>query len=161
MDQRLTAQLDKILALADSSHDGEALGAVRMARQMLSKDGLSFGDLARAASTYQARRTSPFSLFSGANLHLETQLVQLRQRLDDLQAEKQAQDIQMEFWRQRASELEQNFNVQVAEVERWRKLARETVEKLWDLGQYLQTDELAPDQTASRAPEMLKTGARK
>jgi hypothetical protein len=141
MDQRVSDQLDKVLALADSSHDAEAVVAVRKARQMLSRDGLSFADLARAA--YKPRVSRPFSIFSGAQMHMEAQLVQLRQKLDDLQTDVQAQNFQINFWRGRATELEQNFHAARSEAERWRRLARETVEKLWDLGQGIETEELA------------------
>lgn len=132
MDQRVSDQLEKVLALADSSHDGEAIIAVRKARQMLSRDGLSFGDLARAV---KPRFSGAFSLFSGHHVHLETEVVRLRQQLQDLQAEMQTQTLQLEFWHRRANELQQNLNLSQSEVERWRQLARETAEKLWATGQ--------------------------
>lgn len=140
MQERLVEQLDKVLALADSSHEGEAVGAVRMARQILSRGGLSFGDLARAAST-RSRFTLPLSLFSSQTVHLEAQIARLQQQVYDLQNERQNQELQIDFWRKRAAELEQHLNLSNSESQRWRQLARETVEKLWDVGQAAQNPE--------------------
>lgn len=137
MNQRLNEQLDKVLALADSSHEGEAVGAVRMARQMLSRDGLSFSDLARAASS-RSRFTLPISLFSGQQAHLETQNLQLQQQVNDLKASMESQAAQLDFWCHRAAELEQQLNLHQAEARRWKHLARETIEKLWDSSQAME-----------------------
>jgi hypothetical protein len=137
MNDRIHEQLDKILALADSSHDGEAVVAVRKARQMLNRDGLSFGDLARAAvkqgSTGKA--AGMFSFLSAHKDHLESEVGYLRQQLEDLQAQMQTQDLQLDFWRRRATDLEQSSTQAYHEAERWKKLARDTAERLWDIGQ--------------------------
>jgi hypothetical protein len=142
MNQRTVDQLDKVLALADSSHEGEAVGAVRKARQMLSRDGLSFGDLARAAST-KARFSLPRSLFSGQLVHLEAQIVQLQQLVRDMRGDNQSLQTQIEFWRRRAFEMEQQLNLTQSESQRWKQLARETAEKLWDMSQYAKVPEAA------------------
>lgn len=137
-----TPQLDKVLALADSSHDAEALVAVRMARQMLSRDGLCFSDLARAAQ--KPRVNLPFGFLSGQHIvNLETEILKLRQELEDLRTEKVAHELQADVWRQRAVELEQKLSSSLTEAARWRQVARDTVEKLWDLGQSIQDDEPA------------------
>ena len=144
MRDRPREQLDKILALADSSHDGEAVVAVRMARQMLSRDGLSFGDLARAASSRQKegeKTASVFSYLSGPKEHLEAQIYHLRQQLTDMQAQMQTQDLQLDFWRRRAVDLEQSSYHAHTEAERWKKLARDTAERLWDIGQSVHNEE--------------------
>jgi hypothetical protein len=148
MDQKPSEQLDKVLALADSSHEAEAIVAVRKARQMLSRDGLSFADLAHAAMR-RPGLNRVYSIFSGPQVHLETQIIRLRQKLDDLQADLQSQAVQLEFWRRRAAELEQHFNLSQSEAERWRQLARDTVEKLWDLGQEVCAEEFASDAPAA------------
>ena len=140
MNQRISEQLDKILALADSSHDGEAVVAVRKARQMLSRDGLSFADLARAASR-QMRSPGLLSRLSKHPDHLESQVYHLRQQLEDLRAQMQTQDLQLGFWRRRAMDLEQNSRRAEqhalrarGESEKWKKLASDTVDRLWDIG---------------------------
>lgn len=114
MNQRIPEQLDKILALADSSHDGEAVVAVRKARQILSRDGLSFGDLARVAVSRQKKFSSSSILSQLSSQHdpAESQLDYLRQQLEDLRAQMQTQDLQMGFWRRRAMDLEQALQAQ-------------------------------------------------
>jgi hypothetical protein len=132
-------QLDKVLALVDSTHEAEALVAVRKAREMLSRDGLSFGDLARAAQ--KPRVNLPFGFLSNQNVvALETEILQLRQEMEIMRAEKIAHEFQADMWRQRATELEQKIGIAQAEAERWRQLAKDTVEKLWDLGQSMQEE---------------------
>jgi len=155
MDQRISDQLDKVLAMADSSHDGEAIVAVRKARQLLSRGGLSFSDLARAVSMTRPRRA--FSLFSGQQMHVESQLVQMRQRIDDLSTEMHTQSVQLEFWRRRATELEQNASQNHLEALRWRRLAQDTVDKLWDIGQSINIEEFNSDQPAAETAESLES----
>jgi chromosome segregation ATPase len=132
MSRHILHKLDKVLALADSDQDGEAVSAVRMARQLLSNDGLSFGDLARvAAEKPKTERT--LGLFSGAQRNIDNELIKLRERLDDLQDEIETQEVHVDYWRQRAADLEQQVTAAQDETRRWRQLARDTVEKLWDL----------------------------
>ncbi len=145
MNQRQTEQLDKVLALADSNHEAEAVGAVRKARQLLSRDGLSFGDLARAASSSRSRFPLSLSMFSGQQVNLEAQLAQQQQQLADVQKDTQSQLAQIEFWRRRAFELEQQLNLSNSETIRWKQLARETIEKLWDTGQAIQNEASAEE----------------
>ncbi|MDX2028698.1 MAG: hypothetical protein SFW62_08685 [Alphaproteobacteria bacterium] len=151
MDRRTPDQLDKVLALADSTHEAEAIVAVRKARQMLSRDGLSFGDLARAASTHKPKTSGrSFSLFSGSSMNLEVQIALLRQKLDDVQADMQAQGVELELWRRRAGELEQAFQSSQSQAERWRQLARDTVEKLWNLGLEMPGDGVSAEDEAEQ-----------
>lgn len=156
MEQQPSEQLDKVLALADSSHDAEAMVAIRKARQMLSRDGLRFSDLARAAQKRPSVNRA-FSFFSGSQIHLETQLIQLRQKLDDLQAQFESQAMQTEFWRRRAADFEQNYNLAQSETDRWQQVARDTVEKLWSLGQEVRSFETEDDAAASINEMPVKT----
>jgi chromosome segregation ATPase len=148
MDQHRVDQLDKVLALADSAHEGEAVGAVRMARHLLSKNGLSFGDLARAASG-RSRFSLSRALFSGQHVHLEAQIAQLQQQVSDLANEGQNLATQIEFWRRRAFELEQQLNLSSSDAQRWKQLARETAERLWDISQITNADEFSSPESAA------------
>jgi hypothetical protein len=134
MNERVPEQLDKILALADSDQDGEAVVAVRKARQMLSRDGLSFGDLARAASAHTyVKSPGVFSFLSGGREYMQAQIYHLRQQIEDLKSQLQTQDLQMDFWRRRINELEQTSQHAQNEAERWKKLASDTANRLWDI----------------------------
>jgi len=146
MNERQVDQLDKVLALADSSHEGEAVVAVRKARQLLSRDGLSFSDLARAASSGRSHFSFPRSLFSAQTVHLEAQMAQLQQMLGDLRADNQSLKTQVEFWSRRAFEMEQQLHASLSETRRWKQLARETAEKLWDISQIAGQQEMEDPQ---------------
>lgn len=144
MNERIPEQLDKILALADSSHDGEAVVAVRKAREMLLRDGLSFGDLARAISSNTSIKSSSlFSYLSGQRENMESQIRHLSQQVEDLKAQMQTQDLQLDFWRRHAVDLEQNAQHAQTEAERWKRLASETADRLWEFGQSVGGEEFA------------------
>jgi len=152
MDRRTSDQLEKVLALADSAHEFEAAVAVRKARQMLARDGLAFGDLARAA----ARSGFSFPFFSTSNSQLENHAVRLRQQMQNMQADLLAQSAQTEFWRSRAAELERTLSTSKTEVARWQQLARDVAEKLWDLGREI---EGAPEADVGSAPLPAKAAS--
>jgi SMC interacting uncharacterized protein involved in chromosome segregation len=153
MDKRMPEQLDKILALADSNHEGEAVVAVRKARQMLSRDGLSFGDLARAVSCH-TRIKSPgvLSFLSGGQEYMESQINHLKQQVDDLKSELQTQDFQLDFWRRRAFDLEQSSKSAQSDAIRWKQLASDTADRLWDIGRSIGCEEFM---TSEPTPEAL------
>jgi hypothetical protein len=157
MDKRVPEQLDKILALADSNHEGEAVVAVRKARQMLSKDGLSFGDLARAVSSHtHVKSPGVFSFISGGREYMENKIDHLKQQVEDLKSELQTQDFQLDFWRRRAFELEQNAQHAQGEAERWKKLASDTADRLWDIGQSIGCEEYMGSKPTPEALPPLK-----
>lgn len=147
MNHGAMTQLDKILALADSNHDGEAVGAVRMARQILSKEGLKFGDLARIAYL-SLRLAEPFSLFSGHRKNMESQLVILLQKFNDLKNDSQYKETQLDFWRLRAAEVEQQLAISQSDASRWKQIAKEATEKLWDISKMAISEEFQTDKAA-------------
>ncbi|MDD3371594.1 MAG: hypothetical protein PHE27_07205 [Alphaproteobacteria bacterium] len=142
MNERLTEQLDKILALADSSHDGEAVVAVRKAREMLSRDGLSFSDLARAASV---KTSAAIPFLTGGREYLESQIDHLRIQIEDLQSQMNTQDFQLDYWRRRALEVEQSLEHAQGEADRWKKLASETANRLWEIARQVGGSDNLPD----------------
>ena len=157
MNRKLSDQLEKVLALADSAHDGEALAALRKGRALLKREGLNFGDLARTANPKP--RFNPIAFFSGASALLEAQLVRLRQQLQDVQADIHSQAAQTEFWRRRTEELEHNLTASRSEAGRWQQLARETAAKLWVREQPAEDDEFANDPAAEDGPKSLKAAS--
>lgn len=135
---RVLDQIDKILALADSDHDGEALGALRMARRMLMREGLCFTDL--VSSARRGNLMKPQSFFCPEQVRLEAQIDELSEEISAHIEQNQSLSGQVDFWRRRAFELEQMLAMNQAEANRWKEMARETAERLWDIGQMAQAE---------------------
>jgi septal ring factor EnvC (AmiA/AmiB activator) len=133
MDAALQKRLLKVLALADSSHDGEALAAVRMAQA-----GMNFSDLASGLALPRSLRPLPDP---GMQVRaLELQLSELQRRLLDVQNTAQERNNALAAVNHRVQQLEQHIGRTQTEVEKWRNLARETANKLWDIGQQIAQD---------------------
>jgi len=130
MTKRANEQLDKVLALAESDHEGEALGALRMLRRMLLREGLSFAEMAAAARNGSFSR----SFFSSEQVQLEAKIDQMHDEIQAHVEQNVSLTNQIEFWRRRAFELEQMLVLNQSETARWKDMARETAERLWDLG---------------------------
>ncbi len=128
-------KLAKVLAMAESEHQGEALSALRAARIMLSRAGLSFRDLAERARPDGPPREPPPTVITPtppAQPPPPAQLVQsLRRQVRDLELELAGLRRQLD---KSAGDLDRHRD----EAERWRNLARETAEKLWDMGKALE-----------------------
>lgn len=162
MNQRVSDQLEKVLALADSDHEGEALVALHTARRLLRREGMSFADLAQAARRGQSFFSQKF--FSGSQVQLEAKIDQLMDEIDAHVEQNSSLSSQIDHWRRRAFELEQLLSMTQAETARWKEMARETAERLWDLGQlaraeaFLSADPVAENGAAGaeEAPQEIK-----
>lgn len=143
MSHAVFSQLEKVIALADSSHEGEALGALRMARRMMQREGLTFLDLATAARKSQFSMTR--SLFSGSQGQWEEKANRMQEEIHTHASQIESLNSQVEFWRKRAFEIEQALNLNRGETERWKEMARETAERMWDLGQIARADAALSD----------------
>ncbi|MEI8397208.1 MAG: hypothetical protein WCF85_20990 [Rhodospirillaceae bacterium] len=129
----------KVLALAESDHHGEAQSALRAARIMLGRAGLSFRDLARLAREsggLLAPPPSPPRVVEAADSLEPAESVAERQalRLQIQELETKLLDLEETVVRQRTELARQR-----QEAKRWHKLARETAEKLWDVGKALES----------------------
>jgi len=136
MNDNVQARLLKILALADSSHDGEAVAAVRMAKQLLAQQGKSFADLARGMVG-----VLPVLRDDSATLRvMEMRVTDLQRRLQEAQQQVQERGTALAAVNYRVQQLEQSATRAQTEVEKWRNLARDTANKLWDIGQQIAED---------------------
>jgi len=131
-------KLAKVLAMAESEHQGEAMSALRAARIMLSRAGLTFRDLALAAR--QPADTPPRSPITTPPPAAappakppppDQMMLGLRRQVSDLEREVTA-------LKRRLDKAVTEAEKQREEADRWRTLARETAEKLWDLGKALE-----------------------
>lgn len=145
-------KLLKVMALAASKHDGEALSAVRAAQIMLARQGMTLQDLVRAAAPRAGadappvvapapppppRPPDPEQAQQIATLRRQNQ--ELRHSVEDIGRRLQQQTADADRLRQEAAH--------------WRALARETADRLWDLGKALESQSRPePTPTRSKAP---------
>ena len=140
----------KVLALAESDHHGEAQSALRAARIMLARSGLTFRDLATMARTSGSFPTAPaeHAAFVPTNVPGAGEET-WRKKVRDLEA--------------RIRELEHSVDTQNAELirqrgetKRWHLLARETAEKLWDVGQALESKRVRADVAVDKRKQLVE-----
>lgn len=158
MDRHNHERLAKVLALIDSSQPGEASAALRLAKQILAREGLSFADLARqAANQSNGGRTDPRHLAT-----LGQSQSQLEQRLHNLQSEFSAlQDIsthqedEIRAWREQVKRLQETVNKSREQVGYWRGVAQDVADKLWNLGKQVEPLQNQIDDDAEPAKTKL------
>ena len=140
----------KVLAMAESDHHGEAQSALRAARIMLARAGLTFRDLAAMARESDGWPLPPAeqAAFVPTNVPgageetWRRKVRELEARLRELENPGETQDA--ELIRQRG------------ETKRWHLLARETAEKLWDVGQALETKRVRADVATDRRKQLIE-----
>jgi predicted nucleotidyltransferase len=115
-------KLEKVLALADSDQDGEALAALRAARSMLQQSGIELSEVLTAALSDDAARKGGKKIFGSLELMRLRQMVEIRQ-------------LEAEAWKREAEAAKQALTKSEQERERWHRLANETMEKLWQIAQ--------------------------
>lgn len=127
-------KLAKVLAMLDSANEGEAAAALRAARQMLAKEGMTFHDVAIAARGREGLKRGSFggSLFSSglSSEALQGQVRSLKTDLTDLQARFNDQVAATQRWQHRAEELQRVLNRQEADKQRLHQKLRPVVEEL-------------------------------
>lgn len=143
-------RLLKVLALADSSHDGEAVAAVRAARQLLAQEGMSFADLANGAVDIVTLAQDNVTQLRG----LEIQVTDLQRRLLDALRQLHDRNQALTAATNKLQQLEQNAEKTKGEVEKWRNLARDTANKLWDIGQQIAEDRAVTHTVAGQLEEI-------
>lgn len=134
-------RLIKVLALTDSDQDGEALAALRQARQMLFAHGLSLTDLAAtlAASPAPRQKRAEIDITRGLMKAYETRLAALEAENRRLQKDLVQAERAIARWRELAESTNRDSTKYQAAADKWRALARHTADHLWELGQQLQS----------------------
>lgn len=146
-------KLMKVLALTDSDQDGEALAALRQARQMLFTHGLSLTDLAATLATSPAPRQkrAEIDITRGLIKAYETRLENLEKENRRLQKDLVLAERAIVRWRELAEATNRDSAKYQAAADKWRVLARNTADHLWELGQQLQTMDATPSDSTVEA----------
>lgn len=139
-------KLAKVLALAESDHQGEALSALRAARIMLSRDGMTLRDLVNGLRPIRSADPPPEAVRPtppAPNPPNEAVMAGLRRQVAELERENDS-------LRRKLDRAQSEGERQKDEAERWRGLARETAEQLWDLGKALERRHSRHDRASLR-----------
>lgn len=105
MDYVALEKLNKVLALADSSHEGEAMAALRATRTLLKYRGISLSGLLQEAMQMRGAAIQRPSLESSGMdvvVSLQREIIQLQQKVSHLQMELREQQSEARHWRQKA-----------------------------------------------------------
>lgn len=140
-------KLAKVLAMLDSSTDGEAMAAMRAARQMLKREGLTFQDIAyatrsRESGSGRSGLSSNFAnnFFAATNPEiLQGQVRNLKAELGELQQRFNEQLTHTHRWQVRVDELQRVLERQEATTQRLRQKMRPVLQELRDLKRLLDT----------------------
>jgi hypothetical protein len=122
------SKLGKVLALADSAHEGEALAAVRTARALLRSSGV---ELSEVLSQALLKGTKAHELRGAGNAQLEA--LYLRHQLKE--RDRELTETRKELETARAA-----FAHSEKERARWHKVAKETMDKYWALAATVAAD---------------------
>lgn len=129
----------KVLALADSNHHGEAQSALRAARIMLARAGLTFRDLAdRARQPEWTAPVQPAPSPPPAPVSPSTAPVATTGGDEVLRSQVRVMESRIRELEQTVERQQGELSRQRQETSRWHALARETAEKLWDVGKVLE-----------------------
>ena len=109
MDPQTFIRINKVLALTDSAHDGEALAALRVTRNILSDKGMCLSsmlsDVVRASQ--QATKNVEFVRPSEDIMSaLQRNILELQKKISALQARAVEQQTEVHYWRNRAVKAE-------------------------------------------------------
>lgn len=129
----------KVLALADSNHHGEAQSALRAARIMLARAGLTFRDLAdRARQPETPAPVSPATSVRPAAASPSTAPVTTTGGEEALRTQVRVMETRIRELEQTVERQQADLTRQKQETSRWHTLARQTAEQLWDVGKVLE-----------------------
>ncbi len=95
-------KLSKVLALADSGHDGEAMAALRAARTMLNSDGVSLSNVLQSAIA--ERRHEVVQVRGGVVTSLQKEVIQLQMQLAKTQRDLREQMAETQHWKKQAED---------------------------------------------------------
>ena len=131
-------KLNKVLALADSAQDGEAMAALQAARKLLHHDGMNLSDVLQSAlaqkrlEKFNATQNEFVSVRGGAAAILQREVLQL-------QAQLREKNLEIQHWRAIAEDKTRQLNKAHAERDHWHALARQAANTLWDVGKRIKS----------------------
>lgn len=129
-------KLNKVLALADSGHDGEAMAALRAARTMLNSDGVSLSNILQSAVTQ--RRSDAVQVRGGVVTALQKEIIQLQIALAKVQRDLHEQHHETQHWKKQAEEAARKLKKQGVDIELRQRRLKDAARNLTDIAKSLE-----------------------
>jgi flagellar biosynthesis chaperone FliJ len=138
-------KLSKVLALADSAQDGEAMAALRAARKLLHHDGINLSDILQSALAQKRLEKTNLlqnefvTVRGGAAAILQREVLHLQAQLRDCKNQLQEKKSEAQHWRAIAEAKTRQLSKAHAERDHWYALARQAANTLWDVGKRIKS----------------------
>lgn len=124
-------KLSKVLALADSGHDGEAMAALRTARNLLDGDGVSLSEVLRTA--LDERSPEFVKVRGGVVATLQKDVLALQTQVRDLQRQLRERQQDVHYWKKLAEENAAIFKKAASDKARFEGLTKNAMLRLADI----------------------------
>lgn len=130
-------KLSKVLALADSGHDGEAMAALRAARNMLTNDGVSLSHVLQSAIA--DRRPEVVQVRGGVVTALQKEVIQLQMQLAKAQRDLREQMAESQHWKRQAEDNARKFKKQAVDIDLRQRRMNEAARNLADIAKSIES----------------------
>lgn len=131
-------KLSKVLALADSGHDGEAMAALHAARRLLRTDGVNLSDVLQEALD---DRQNYVQVRGGIVNALQRDVIAMQVRLSEMHRDLREQQKETQHWKKLAEENTRKLKTAAADNERLRQITRTMATQLSGMLQALEDEE--------------------
>ncbi len=129
-------KLSKVLALADSGHDGEAMAALRAARNMLTSDGMSLSHVLQSAIA--ERRHEVVQVRGGVVTSLQKEVIHLQTQLAKTQRDLREQITETQHWKRQAEDNARKLKKQAVDVDLRQRRLNEAARNLADIAKSIE-----------------------
>lgn len=130
-------KLNKVLALADSGHDGEAMAALRAARTMLNSDGVSLSNVLQSAIA--ERRHEVVQVRGGVVASLQKEVIQLQMQLAKTQRDLREQMAEAQHWKKQADDNARKLKKMTVDVDLRQRQLNEAARNLADIAKSIES----------------------
>jgi Protein of unknown function (DUF2786) len=132
-------KLNKVLALADSGHDGEAMAALRAARTLLTSDGVSLSHVLQSAIA--ERRNEVVQVRGGVVVSLQKEVIHLQMQLVKAQRDLREQIAESHHWRKTAEDNARKLKKQAIDADLRQRRLNETARALAEIAKSIENGE--------------------
>ena len=130
-------KLNKVLALADSGHDGEAMAALRAARTMLTSDGVSLSHVLQTAIA--ERKHDVVQVRGGVVTSLQKEVIHLQAQLAKTQRDLREQIAESQHWKRQAEDNARKLKKLAVDVDLRQRRINDAARNLADIAKSIES----------------------